>query len=985
MAREQAREFYFNKMKWKLARRRLEMTVGRKEFRSCVIIAPTRSTCVNIHMVLTNGKIPPTLLMQEKGEMIFESVDKLGDKGFGIVAGTGTGKTVAIRDIARRVLGEDLRVDIVTREHEATEHTWACNTLVITPGIALNWLKDGIITGDDLIIVDEIHQTSEHLELALALAKRVGCTFLWMSATIDSTVYARYLNASHVIRSNAFDPQKKSMAEVQNGNIEQFLDQNIGRFIDQKRAVAVFVPTRALAENLAKKYEREDLYTDFYHGGENAEKLRQFLQGQVPKPFMIFMTIAGSSSLNILGLDTVVIVDEIYKEVIHASVKVMEKVKLGNNELLQMGGRVNGRMEKSEIWILSKRPYLDFHALKPVAPDFVLGGDLERVALTCAKLGVNVSGLDLIASLDGDKYEEVLKNFRRRGIIEKEIMALTEYGEKIERLPVDRAWAEMIIHAQRGENPDLLMIVMAVASIESLYSLIRRGPDEINYGDLAVSGSDHLTSYNIFALAMQYFGYVKPSRDDAGLEYAFEGNFISKKVVNGQPEKEIGEFIAWCDENRFNAKAIKEVAIALKSVYRQIRAPLPEPQDFLLVDKGTDIHDMFVDLLARVQSLDFVSRGSNHKTYLRIWQALHSVAESEYSHVLGKIRFWKDKNKLDRASVEGTEIPEDLMEALCERQITGVDWMTDAGVHLSFKRAFAGKDLGEFSDVVKDEEIPENFIPAAESAFLDWFMHHCGMIREHNRKMMLASHNPAMRRHAAACLAEGDERELYRRIFAGKRIMSPQSLLVAIKKGEVNPADLLFPSLDPKVAMMPIITLELAGEKIQFSPKEASAQSSEKVLRHLALAKQRKVYKDSLALGEDLFRRRRALKLTFQKLKNDSTGGSEWVSGSNKAGVKYVLDVLFSGEVREGVQYYCRIGGTIAKTSNFSIIAVTPIVQIGRDFDAEIVAIEKGDDGITAAPLIKAAPAPEAKAMIPAAAVAGGKISFTELKERFAR
>jgi len=41
--------------------------------------------------------------------------------------------------------------------------------------------------------VDEIHQTSAELELCLALGKRVGCRFIWLSATVDPSFYARYL------------------------------------------------------------------------------------------------------------------------------------------------------------------------------------------------------------------------------------------------------------------------------------------------------------------------------------------------------------------------------------------------------------------------------------------------------------------------------------------------------------------------------------------------------------------------------------------------------------------------------------------------------------------------------------------------------------------------------------------------------------------------------------------------------------------------
>ena len=169
--------------------------MGKEKFERVVIVAPTRSTCLNISMVLSNGAIPQTLLMQENGEEIFKAVNELDVGGFGVVAGTGTGKTVSLRGIAKKALNEKLQIDVVTREHEATEYTWTCNVLVVTPGVAFHWLKSRVITSEDLIVIDEIHQTSEHLEFSMALAKRAGCKFVWMSATIDPSIYSEYLEA----------------------------------------------------------------------------------------------------------------------------------------------------------------------------------------------------------------------------------------------------------------------------------------------------------------------------------------------------------------------------------------------------------------------------------------------------------------------------------------------------------------------------------------------------------------------------------------------------------------------------------------------------------------------------------------------------------------------------------------------------------------------------------------------------------------------
>src|SRR6187455_1345913 len=73
-----------------------------------IVIAPTRAACETIELAL--GLHIPTLLEDQHGEEI-RALAAAG-KGFGIVAGTGTGKTLAIRPIAETILRSELRVGV---------------------------------------------------------------------------------------------------------------------------------------------------------------------------------------------------------------------------------------------------------------------------------------------------------------------------------------------------------------------------------------------------------------------------------------------------------------------------------------------------------------------------------------------------------------------------------------------------------------------------------------------------------------------------------------------------------------------------------------------------------------------------------------------------------------------------------------------------------------------------------------------------------
>ncbi|MDX2192116.1 MAG: DEAD/DEAH box helicase family protein, partial [Gemmatimonadales bacterium] len=144
-----------------------------------IVIAPTRAACETIELAL-HTRIG-TLLEREHGAEL--RTWAAAGTPFGIVAGTGVGKTLGIRPIAEALLEAPLRVGVVNREREATPETPSWNVVIVTTGIARRWFQDELITAQDTVVVDEIHQTSAELELCLALGKRAGCRFIWLSAT----------------------------------------------------------------------------------------------------------------------------------------------------------------------------------------------------------------------------------------------------------------------------------------------------------------------------------------------------------------------------------------------------------------------------------------------------------------------------------------------------------------------------------------------------------------------------------------------------------------------------------------------------------------------------------------------------------------------------------------------------------------------------------------------------------------------------------
>ena len=182
------------------------------------------------------------------------------------------------------------------------------------------------------------------------------------------------------------------------------------------------------------------------------------------------MTAAGQSALNVQGLDTVVIDDTRFSNVIERGKNVLTKLHLGANEILQMAGRVHGRVAGGRVFILSDRD-IHFSSLRPTAPEFQLAGDSERVAMTCADLGVAADQLELPVPLDRVAYRKAVSLLEQRGIIENG--RLSRYGKSVEAMPVDRPWAELLVNA----DDELVPYLAVMSSIESLHRMTREERD----------------------------------------------------------------------------------------------------------------------------------------------------------------------------------------------------------------------------------------------------------------------------------------------------------------------------------------------------------------------------------------------------------------------------------------------------------------------------------------------------------------------------
>src|SRR5881275_1607414 len=231
-----------------------------------------------------------------------------------------------------------------------------------------------------------------------------------------------------------------------------------------------------------------------------------------------------------------------------------------------MTSRVHGHVEGGRVFILSDRD-IDFSQLRPTAPEFQLGGDSERVAITCAALGVRADELELPVPLDKLAYRRALGLLEQRAIVEKG--RLTAYGRKVEAMPVERPWAELLVLA----DDDLLPFLAVMSAIESLHRMTR---EERDLDGLIVPGSDHLTAYNLYAEAYGSAGSM-------GSVYGLPRHVFDEERVE-----------RWAERRGALVKSVEDAALGMASVYRAIGSPLPQRMS----NAGERVLRKFQELLA---------------------------------------------------------------------------------------------------------------------------------------------------------------------------------------------------------------------------------------------------------------------------------------------------------------------------------------------------------------------------------------------------
>ena len=272
---------------------------------------------------------------------------------------------------------------------------------IVTDGVLLRMLADNSIS-DSSIYFDESHQMSSQLELCLSLAKRkeprARNLFRIMSATIDPKEFLSFLGISKLYSMSGRRYPVALEVELVDDLDEMF--KTLSRYLymqPRDESWLVFLPTRRLVEKYANSYGGV-----YIHGGLKGSEINEIQQrAELDKNLRIFATNVIASSVNIY-VDNVLIFNEVIDGKDKLGRKTLHYMKIDNNSLLQMVGRI-GRFKPGRAVILTDTPLPKKVNPIPVRKALETETPFDLVLLM-SKYGLKLSELEFMSKVD---YREV--------------------------------------------------------------------------------------------------------------------------------------------------------------------------------------------------------------------------------------------------------------------------------------------------------------------------------------------------------------------------------------------------------------------------------------------------------------------------------------------------------------------------------------------------------------------------------------------------
>lgn len=330
-------------------------------------------------------------------------------------------------------------------ENKSEKHT---QLIFMTEGVFIKKLQDRNLWQDlGLIIFDEFHERSSHLDLALGitLEKQIleqQVKMLVMSATLDTKSLQNFLGESKLFEVNTkphpleiIKSKKSQKLKIDYQFAELLMETLQSALAKSKNDILIFLPglseIRFVERNIQQKFSK-NFDINVLHGSIKLDEQKRILQGHATaeKRRIILATNIAESSLTIPGVDCVIDSGLVKRSVTESKIgfKKLELARISLFSAKQRAGRAarTGPGTCYQLW-----HELDERSMTETILPEILNSDLLEESLTL--LSLDITNPDQFSWLDRPKkkFSEAIEQLTTWGLVK------TEKGQLVQSAPLD--------------------------------------------------------------------------------------------------------------------------------------------------------------------------------------------------------------------------------------------------------------------------------------------------------------------------------------------------------------------------------------------------------------------------------------------------------------------------------------------------------------------------------------------------------------------
>lgn len=330
-------------------------------------------------------------------------------------------------------------------ENKSSENT---QLIFMTEGLFIKKLQDQKMWDElELIIFDEFHERSSHIDLALGISfeKQIieqKIKMMIMSATLDTQSLQTYLvESKHIevhIKPHSLEmikSKKSQRLQIDSQFVDHLIDTLYQALTRSKKDILIFLPglseIRFAQRQLEIKFK--SLEINILHGSIKLEEQKRILQESTNRRLILSTNIA-ESSLTLPSVDCVIDSGLVKKSVTEAKIG-FKKLELSRISLFSTKQRAGRAARIGPGFCFQLWHELDERSMPAsIQPEIILS-DLLEESLTLLSLGTNNPDQFSWLNKPKRKFNEALEQLQKWGLILNN--QVTEKGKLVQATPLD--------------------------------------------------------------------------------------------------------------------------------------------------------------------------------------------------------------------------------------------------------------------------------------------------------------------------------------------------------------------------------------------------------------------------------------------------------------------------------------------------------------------------------------------------------------------